>query len=126
MERKTNKPQRPNYSKSNRTLQKLPPAPDGLNDVAVSYWYELGGMLVKQKALMQIDIPLLRFCCEFYASAILEPDIEQKKKYVNAYSSIITKFGATPKARLKSEERGRKLDEDDGDEDDDLDEWEDF
>lgn len=121
----TKQSRRPKYNKTNITLKKLPPAPEEFSDIASQYWYELGGMLVKQQALMQIDLPLLRFCCEYYEGCVLEPDLEQKKKYLTSYTNLITRFGATPKARLKEDEKGKKIDEG-FDDDENIDEWEDF
>lgn len=85
--------------KTNKIITKVPAPPESMSYEAKDHWKEIVPVLVADKVLCEIDLPLVRMACDFHAIYTETEDFKIKKDAMASYMKIMTTFGATYKAR---------------------------
>lgn len=86
--------------KKNAVLLKVPAT--RLTGDAKQHWDEIMTVLVTDKVVKKVDIPIIESACEVYAqyqSMLSSEDPSKALPFLKAYLSIMEKYGATEKAR---------------------------
>lgn len=89
--------------KANVILNSAPECPTFLDGIAADHWKAIMPLLVKDKVVCSIDIPILMMACQCYAMSQTAEKIGDKFRAQNQYISILSKFGATYKSRIQLE-----------------------
>ena len=104
--------------RKNGVISKVPAT--RLEGDARNHYQEIMEVLVKDKVVKKIDIPIIESACEVYAqyqSMLESEDPSKSLPFLKAYLSIMEKYGATEKARhsKKIERKAKRRDSDSND-----------
>lgn len=104
--------------RKNGVISKVPATK--LEGDARNHYEEIMEVLVKDKVIKKIDIPIIESACEVYAqyqSMLESEDPSKSLPFLKAYLSIMEKYGATEKARhsMQMEREATKRDSDGND-----------
>ena len=100
---------RPN-SRNNYILQQKQAPPVALGEIAQEHWDYLINLLVSDRVLRVVDLPILVMACKFWEAYVLAGDnLTEAKKASDQYIKIMTRFGATYDAqqKLKVEDKAK-------------------
>ncbi len=89
-------------TRENKIIDQAPYAPKDLSEKAAAHWNEIMPVLVADRVVCSIDIPLIKMTCEIYAKylqAVSENDFKTMKDSIFSYKNLMILFGATHKAR---------------------------
>lgn len=88
---------------TNKILTLAPPCPKCLKGLAAEHWKEYVPLLCKDKVVCKIDIPILVMACQCYELSQTAEKSADRFKAQSQYISLMSKFGATYKARVQLE-----------------------
>lgn len=92
--------------KKKSALKKLPAPPKDISIEAQSHWSRIGEPLVTEGLLHEIDLPILELACTTWSNIGYAED---PIPLVKLYTSLMEKFGATPKARISMKVEDSKI-----------------
>jgi len=90
-------------AKTNSILKAAPECPKSLTGLAALHWREYVPLLCKDKVVCKVDIPVLIMACQCYELSQTADKPAERYKAQSQYISIMSKFGATYKARVQLE-----------------------
>lgn len=88
---------------TNKILLTAPACPKCLQGLAAEHWKEYVPLLCKDKVVCKIDVPILVMACQCYEVSQTAEKSADRFKAQSQYISLMSKFGATYKARVQLE-----------------------
>lgn len=89
--------------KKNSLLKIAPVCPKCLTGLAAEHWNEYVPILIKDKVLCKIDIPILTMACQCYETSQTAEKLADRFKAQSQYLALMSKYGATYQSRVKLE-----------------------
>ena len=103
----------------NAILAIKPQAADWLSEEARKHYDKIMPLLIKDKVVCAVDVPIIEAACDCYARFIESDSFSDKKAAISLYERLMSSFGVTYKARkalaLTKDDKKQEVDESIGD-----------